>query len=104
MKAVICTKYGPPEVLRIAEVERPIPKDSEVLIRICATTVTTGDVEIRKFRMPLWLWLLARIGFGIRGPRRKILGQELAGKIESVGKNVKLFGKVTRFLLEPILV
>ena len=91
MKAVICTKYGSPDVLQLAEVEKPVHKDNEVLIRIYATTVTTGDVEIRKFKMPMWLWLPARIGFGLRGPRRKILGQELAGEIEAVGKDVKLF-------------
>ena len=91
MKAVICTKYGSPDVLQLAEVKKPVPKDNEVLIRIYTTTVTTGDVEIRKFKMPMWLWLPARIGFGLRGPRRKILGQELAGEIEAVGKDVKSF-------------
>ena len=91
MKAAICTKYGSPEVLQLAEVEKPTPKDNEVLIKIHAATVTMGDVEIRKFKMPAWIWLPARIGFGLRGPRRKILGQELAGEIESVGKDVKLF-------------
>lgn len=91
MKAVICTKYGPPDVLKLAEVEKPIPKDNEVLIRIYVATVTTGDVEIRKFKMPKWLWIPARIGFGLRGPRTKILGQELAGEIETVGKDAKLF-------------
>lgn len=93
MKAVVCTRYGPPEVLKLVGVEKPIPKDNEVLIRIYATTVSTGDVEIRKFKMPIWLWLPARIGFGLRGPRTKILGQELAGEIEAVGKDVKLFRK-----------
>ena len=93
MKAIICTKYGPPEVLQLKEVEKPIPKESEVLVRVHATTVTMGDCEIRRFKMPTWLWLLARIGFGFRGPRKKILGQELAGEIESVGKDVKQFKK-----------
>jgi NADPH:quinone reductase-like Zn-dependent oxidoreductase len=74
-------------------VEKPVPNDNEVLVKIYATTVTTGDVEIRKFKMPMWLWLPARIGFGIRGPRQRILGQELAGELESVGKDVKLFMK-----------
>ena len=73
--------------------EKPVPKDNEVLIKIYAATVTTGDCEIRGFKMPLWLWLLARIGFGIRGPRKKILGQELSGEIESLGKDVKHFRK-----------
>jgi NADPH:quinone reductase-like Zn-dependent oxidoreductase len=93
MKAIICTKYGPPEVLQLKDVENPVPKDNEVRIRIYAATVTTGDVEIRKFKIPIWLWIPARIGFGLRGPRKKILGQELAGEIESVGKDVKLFRK-----------
>ncbi len=91
MKAIVCTRYGPPEVLQTDEVEKPVPKDDEVLIEIFATSVTTGDCEIRRFKMPAWLWLPARLGFGIRGPRNKILGQELAGKIESVGKDVKRF-------------
>jgi 2-desacetyl-2-hydroxyethyl bacteriochlorophyllide A dehydrogenase len=93
MKAVVCTKYGSPDVLQLEEVEKPNPKDNELLIRIHATSVTAGDCEIRSFKMPGWLWLPARIGFGIRGPRNKILGQELAGEIESVGKNVKRFRK-----------
>lgn len=77
----------------MAEVEKPTPKDNEVLIRIYVATVTAGDCEIRRFEMPAWLWLLARIGFGIRGPRKKILGQELAGEIEETGKDVKRFRK-----------
>src|SRR2546427_1669451 len=91
MKAIVCTKYGPPDVLQLKEVERPTAKDNEVLVRVHAATVTAGDCELRRFKMPLWLWPLARIGFGFRGPRRKILGQELAGEIESVGTAVKLF-------------
>ena len=83
MKAVVCTKYGSPDVLELEEVEKPTPKDNELLIKIHAASVTAGDCEIRRFKMPSWLWLPARIGFGIRGPRNKILGQELAGEIES---------------------
>ncbi|HSO26018.1 MAG TPA: NAD(P)-dependent alcohol dehydrogenase [Methanobacteriaceae archaeon] len=93
MKAVICTKYGPPDVLTLEEVEKPTPKDNEVLIRIHAATVTAGDCELRRFEMPAWLWLFARIGFGLRGPRNKILGRELAGEIEATGQDVKLFRK-----------
>jgi 2-desacetyl-2-hydroxyethyl bacteriochlorophyllide A dehydrogenase len=93
VKAIICERYGPPDVLQLKEVEMPAPKDDEVLVRVRAATVTAGDCEIRKFKMPLLLWLPARIGFGFRGPRRKILGQEVAGEIESAGKHVKLFKK-----------
>jgi len=93
MKAIVCTKYGSPDVLQLKEVDKPTPKDNEVLIRIYATTVTAGDVKARGFKFPILIWLFARIGFGFRGPRKKILGMELAGEIESVGKDVKLFRK-----------
>lgn len=93
MKAIVCTKYGPPDVLKMGEVEKPTPKDNEVLVRTHAATVTAGDCEIRGFQMPSWLWIPARIGFGLRGPRKKILGQELAGEIEATGKDVKRFRK-----------
>ncbi|MFQ6071835.1 MAG: NAD(P)-dependent alcohol dehydrogenase, partial [Methanosarcinales archaeon] len=93
MKAIVYTKYGPPDVLQLKEVEKPTPKDNEVLIRIYAATVTAGDSRIRSFTVPLLFWLPGRIMFGLRGPRKKILGMELAGKIESVGKDVKLFRK-----------
>nr|MDO8081054.1 NAD(P)-dependent alcohol dehydrogenase [Candidatus Freyarchaeota archaeon] len=93
MKAIVCTKYGPPDVLQLKEVEKPTPKDNEVLIRIYAATVTAGDVRIRSLRVPLSFWLLMRIYMGLRKPKRNILGMELAGEIESVGKDVKLFRK-----------
>jgi NADPH:quinone reductase-like Zn-dependent oxidoreductase len=94
MKAIMWTKYGPPDVLQLGEVEKPTPKDNEVLIRIYATTVTAGDCEMRGFKFPLWLWILMRLYIGLIKPTRiKILGQELAGEIESVGKDVKLFKK-----------
>jgi len=91
MKAIVCTKYGPPDVLQLKEVEKPTPKENEVLIKVYAASVLAGDCDIRRFKFPAWMWLLARIGFGIRGPRRKILGQELAGEIESVGNAVTRF-------------
>ena len=71
MKAVIATKYGSPDVLQIKEVEKPIPKDNEVLIRVHATTVSSGDVRIRGFKSPLIAWLLMRIMLGFTGPRKK---------------------------------
>jgi NADPH:quinone reductase-like Zn-dependent oxidoreductase len=93
MKAVICTKYGPPEVLQLKEVEKPVPKDNEVLIKIFATTVTSGDVRVRNFDVPTLMWLPARIMLGFRGPKNPILGNDLAGEIETVGKDVTLFKK-----------
>jgi NADPH:quinone reductase-like Zn-dependent oxidoreductase len=92
MKAIVWTKYGPPDVLQLKEVEKPTPKDNEVLIRIYATTVTAGDCEMRSLKFPIWLSLPMRIYVGLRKPKRiTILGQELAGEIEAVGKDVKLF-------------
>ncbi len=93
MKAIVCTKYGTPDVLQLKDVEKPTPKDNEVLIRIYATTVTAGDCGLRSLKFPLLLQPLARIGFGFKGPRKKILGQELAGEIEAVGKEVTRFKK-----------
>ena len=91
MKAIIYEKYGPPEVLHVKDVEKPISKDDEMLIKIFATTVHRGDSRMRSFCVPRGMWLMARIALGIRGPRKKILGMELAGKIETIGKNVKKF-------------
>jgi NADPH:quinone reductase-like Zn-dependent oxidoreductase len=91
MKAIVCTKYGPPEVLQLKEVEKPVPRDNEVLVKIFATTVTRGDSRMRSFTVPFWQWLPARLYLGIRKPKRAILGMELAGEIESVGKHVTRF-------------
>src|SRR5438034_523920 len=93
MKAIVCTRYGPPDVLQLKEVKKPTPKDNEVLIRVHAATVTKGDCELRSLKLPLLWKLFVRIGFGFRRPRKKILGQELAGEVESVGKAVRLFKK-----------
>ena len=93
MKAVVCTKYGPPEVLQLTEVEKPAPKDKEVLIRVFATTCHIGDVKVRSFDVPFWQMIPFRIYLGIRRPKRPILGMELAGEIETVGKDVKRFKK-----------
>ena len=90
MKAIVCTRWGPPDVLELREVGRPTPRDDEVLIRIHATTVTAGDCEMRGLRLTPLLRFLMRIGLGLRGPRNKVIGQELAGEIQSVGKNVRL--------------
>jgi len=93
MKAIVCTKYGPPDVLQLKEVEKPTPRDNEVLVKVFATTVSAGDIRMRSFKVPLSYWLLGRVALGFRKPKRDILGMELAGEIESVGKDVKRFRK-----------
>lgn len=93
MKAIIATTYGPPEVLKLQELPRPVPKSNEILIKIHASTLTAGDCEIRRFDFPLSFWLLFRLMFGIFKPRMKVLGQEFAGEVVEVGKEVKNFKK-----------
>lgn len=93
MKAMICTKYGSPDVLKLQEVAKPTPKDNEILVKVHASTVASGDIRVRSFNSPLLLWLPMRIFLGLRKPRKSILGVELAGEIEETGKNVKKFKK-----------
>ena len=94
MKAIVYTKYGPPDVLHLVEVEKPAPKDNEVLIKIYATTVTTGDVNARGFVfIPRGFGLISRLVFGIGKPKKTILGVEFTGEIEATGKDVTLFQK-----------
>ena len=93
MKAIITTKYGPPEVLELKEVDKPTPKDNQVLIKIHATSVRSGDVRTRGMDVPGLFKPIMRVILGFRGPRKKIIGGEFAGKIEAVGKDVTLFKK-----------
>lgn len=97
MKAVVCIKYGSPEVLQFKDIEKPIPKNNEVLIKVRATTVHIGDTKVRRLEpgfgpiRDFFFKPIMRIMLGLRGPRKKILGMELAGDIEAIGKDVKFF-------------
>jgi NADPH:quinone reductase-like Zn-dependent oxidoreductase len=91
MKAVVYKRYGPPDVLELKEVEGPPPKDKEVLIRIHATTVTSGDVRLRSLDVPAGFGLISRLVFGVFRPRKPILGSELAGEVEAIGEDVSRF-------------
>lgn len=109
MKAIVYTQYGSPDVLHLSDVEKPTPKDNEVLIRVRTASVGFGDlmarnmrsVSPRKFTMPSLFWLLARISFGFWRPKRQILGAELAGEIEAVGKDVTRFKPGDKVIAYP---
>jgi NADPH:quinone reductase-like Zn-dependent oxidoreductase len=91
MKAIVASKYGDPEVLQLEEIEKPTPKDNEILIKVHATTVSAADFRMRSFTVPAPLWIPARIALGITKPRQPIFGSELAGVVEAIGKNVTHF-------------
>jgi NADPH:quinone reductase-like Zn-dependent oxidoreductase len=91
MKAIVATQYGGPEVLQLKEIEKPTPKDNEILIKVHATTVTMGDFRMRSFTVPPLFWLPARLTLGLTKPKQPVYGMELAGKVEAVGKGVTRF-------------
>jgi NADPH:quinone reductase-like Zn-dependent oxidoreductase len=92
MKAITYSNYGPPDVLQLKQVEKPIPKDDEVLIRVRAVEATKSDCEMRRFKFSVkWFWLPLRIALGVRKPRRQILGGYFSGEVESFGKDVTQF-------------
>ncbi|WP_336760874.1 NAD(P)-dependent alcohol dehydrogenase [Paenibacillus sp. USHLN196] len=91
MRAIICTKYGSPDVLQLKDIAKPSPKDHEIQIKIHATTVTSGDCRVRSFNSPFLYWIPMRLFLGIRKPRNSILGVELAGEVTAIGKEVKRF-------------
>jgi NADPH:quinone reductase-like Zn-dependent oxidoreductase len=91
MRAFIYRKSGSLDNLQLKEVEKPVPKDNELLIKVYATTVTAGDVAVRSFKSQKLFWILIRIMYGLKRPKRPILGSELAGEIEPVSKDVKRF-------------
>jgi len=91
MRAAVYREYGSPDVVRIEDIQKPTPKDHQVLVRVRASTVGTWDCEARSFSFPLWFWLPLRLAMGIRKPRWRVLGQELAGEVEAVGKDVTGF-------------
>jgi len=94
MKAVVYTKYGSTDVLQLKEVEKPIPKDDEVLIKVHAAEATKTDCELRSFNFPVkWFWLPLRIAIGLIKPKKQILGGYFAGEVESIGKDVSKFKK-----------
>ncbi len=91
MKAIVCTAYGPPEVLQLVTVDKPVPGDTEVLIKVCAATVTMGDCELRNLTLPMWTRIPVRLIMGYNKPKNLIPGMEFSGIVESVGKTVNSF-------------
>ena len=91
MKAILYQQYGPPDVLQMADIAKPIPKPNEILIKTYATTVTSGDWRVRSLTVPAGFGWITRLVFGVSRPRQPILGSELAGVVESVGEAVSRF-------------
>jgi len=93
MKAIVCTRYGPPDVLQLRELETPAPKQGEVRIKIRATAVTSSDCIVRSFDVPMAMWVPARVVLGFTRPRRPVLGMVLAGEVDAIGHGVSSFNE-----------
>jgi NADPH:quinone reductase-like Zn-dependent oxidoreductase len=91
MKAIVTSKYGPPEVLQLKDMEKPIPKANEVLVKVYATTVSVGDIKMRSLNLPAAQKFMARLFLGFRKPKKDILGMEIAGTVEAVGEDITRF-------------
>lgn len=91
MKAIVASKFGGPEVLHLREVEKPMPKEKEILVKVHATTVSAGDIRMRSLNVPLLFWLPARMTLGFTKPKHPIYGMELAGEVEAIGQAVTRF-------------
>src|SRR5690606_14711643 len=91
MKAIVAAEFGTADVLRLQEVQKPMPKDNEILVKVIATTVSAGDIRMRSLDVPPMFWLPARLTLGFTKPKNPIYGMELAGDVEAVGKNVTRF-------------
>ena len=98
MKAALYYKYGPPDVVRLEEVEKPVPKANEILVKIRAAAVTMGDCEMRSPKIPNFTWFLARLYFGLRKPRQKILGIIWQAKLNRLVLTLNYSKRVINFL------
>lgn len=98
MKAIVCSNYNHPKVLQVQEIEKANPDENEILIKVHATTVTSGDVRVCRFDVPILFWSPIRLALGIKRPKQPVLGVEYAGEVKTVGKNIKNFKKGDRVL------
>ncbi|MEZ4824993.1 MAG: NAD(P)-dependent alcohol dehydrogenase [Bacteroidia bacterium] len=103
MKAAIYTNYGQPNVLKLVDIEKPQPKDNEILVKIYATTVTSGDVRLRSSNFPLLVWLPVRLIFGLFKPKKEILGHEFSGIVEAIGNNVTKYKVGDEIIATPTM-
>lgn len=103
MNAVVYTKYGSSDVLKFITVEKPQPKANEILVKIMATTVTSGDVRLRSSDFPILVWIPVRLMFGLFRPKKEILGHEFSGIVEAIGKDVTQYKVGDEIFATPTL-